>query len=64
MKDKRVVLRVSLVLPEDVSRREIREYVKDAIQSTCGCFPPESGVFHLDRKTVKVSLVAAGRKFI
>ena len=46
---------VEVDLPFGVSPGEFRDYIETEIQANVGSRMPEEPIFHLDRKSVKVS---------
>lgn len=57
-KSNRVYFKVAVDLPEDVSLKDMREYIEDSVQSNVGCKDPSCDpLYYLDRKTVKVTRI-------
>jgi hypothetical protein len=46
---------VEVDLPSGVSPGEFRDYIETEVQANVGCRMPEEPIFHLDRKSVRVS---------
>jgi len=55
---------VTLNMPEEVTVREMIEYIDEAVSTYKGCYYPGEPLFSLDRDSVKVKSVPIKRKVV
>jgi hypothetical protein len=57
MKSRHVVVAVECDLPPGVTQAQFKQHVVDNVQAGCGCLHPDDPLFHLDRKTVRATII-------
>jgi hypothetical protein len=45
---------VRVLLPEGVTIGQMESYIRESVQSMCGCLSPDDPLFDLNKKKVKV----------
>lgn len=51
---------VKLDMPDRATKTQVRDYIKDAVTSMKGCYPPEDPVRDLDNDMVEVWFFRSG----